>query len=122
MLLNTDSSVDLSVTSLRTAMSGSVRGTVEIAPEDSGVTVVALVPVGDSMSEYGLLVTAKPDGTFGASGLASGKYYAAAFLSLDMAGLRDPELLRHIVEADEKVLVQVGSTTELKLKPLAWPE
>ncbi len=59
---------------------------------------------------------------FGASGLASGSYYAAAFPALDMAGLRDPELLRRVVEADEKISVQLGSTTELKLKALAWPE
>ncbi len=103
-------------------MSGSVRGTVESAPENGSVPVVVLVPVGDSISEYGLLMIAQPDGTFGAGGLASGRYYAAAFLSLDMAGLRDPELLHRIVEADETVSVQVGSTTELKLKLRAWPE
>jgi hypothetical protein len=122
VLLNVDKPVDLSATSLRTAMSGTVRGTVENTPENSGVpaVVLVLVPAGDYT--YGVLVTAKPDGTFGVSGLAQGSYYAAAFPSLDLAGLRDPELLRRVVEADEKISVQVGSTTELKLKALAWPE
>jgi len=103
-------------------MSGSVRGTVESTPESNGVPVVVLLPAGDSITEYGLLITAKPDGTFGVGGLASGSYYAAAFPSLDMDGLRDPELLRRVVEADEKISVQVGSTTELKLTVRAWPE
>lgn len=120
VLLNTDSPVDLSTTSLRTAMSGSVRGTVESAPENSGVPAVVFVPARDYM--YGVLVTAKPDGTFGASGLASGLYYAAAFPSVDMAGLRDPELLRRVISFDKKILVELGTTTELKLTASAWPE
>jgi hypothetical protein len=120
VLLNTDSPVDLSTTSLTTAMSGSVQGTVENIPENTGVPSVVLVPAGDYT--YGVLVSTKPDGTFGAGGLASGSYYAAAFPSLDVAGLRDPELLRRVVEADQKISVQVGSTTELKLKTRAWPE
>jgi hypothetical protein len=120
VLLNVDSPVDLSATSLRTAMSGTVRGTVENAPENSGVPAVVLVPAGDYT--YGVLVTAKPDGTFVASGLASGSYYVAAFPSLDLAGLRDPELLRRVISFDKKILVELGSTTELKLTASPWPE
>jgi len=120
VLLNTDSPVDLSTTSLRTAMSGSVQGTVENIPENTGIPSVVLVPAGDY--SYGVLVTANPDGTFGASGLARGSYYAAAFSSLDLAGLRDPELLRRVIAADNKIIVEVGSATELKLTVSAWLE
>ncbi|MGH9646478.1 MAG: MSCRAMM family protein [Bryobacteraceae bacterium] len=72
VLLNTDRPVERAFTSLSTAMSGTVRGVVENAPENHGVPAVVLVPVGDYSSDYGVLVTANPDGTFGASGLVSG--------------------------------------------------
>ncbi len=63
VLLNVDSPVDLSATSLRTTIiTGTVRGTVENTPENTGIPAVVLVPVGDYT--YGVLVTATPDGTF----------------------------------------------------------
>jgi len=122
VLLNRDRPVDVSMVSVRAVMSGNVRGTIEHAEEFTGIPAVVLVPAEDNPGNYGVLVTANPDGTFAASGLASGSYYAAAFPSLDLAGLRDPDLLRRVVAADTKVSVEVGSTTELKLKAGAWPE
>ena len=103
-------------------MSGTVRGKVENISENSGVPAVVLVPVGDHTIGSGVLVTAKPDGTFAASGLAPGRYYVAAFQPLDMEGLRDPELLRRVIALDNKITVELGSTTELKLTVSAWPE
>ncbi len=120
VLLNVDTPVNLSATSLRTAMSGSVRGIVENIPEKSGIPAVVLVPSADYT--YGVLVTPQPDGSFVANGLASGSYYAAAFPSLDLAGLRDPEFVRRVISLDRKISVELGSTTELKLPVSAWPD
>ena len=122
VLLNEDRPLDVSRMTVKTAMSGTVRGTIEHAEEFTGVLAVVLVPAADNPSNYGVLVTAKPDGTFGASGLAQGRYYVAAVPSLDLAGLRDPELVRRVIALDNKVLMDVGSTTELKLTAIAWPE
>jgi hypothetical protein len=122
VLLNEDQPLDVSRLTVKNAVSGSVRGTIEHAEEFPGVPAVVLVPAEDNPGNYGVLVTAKRDGTFGASGLASGSYYAAAFSSLDLAGLRDPELLRRVISLDKKISVELGSTTELKLTASAWPE
>jgi len=123
VLLDEDHPVDLKGLSVKTTMYGTVRGTIEHTEEFTGVLAVVLLPVGeDKPPRYGVLALSQPDGTFVASGLASGRYYAAAFPSLDMAGLRDPELLRRVIAADNKIIVEVGSTTELKLTASPWPE
>lgn len=120
VLLDQDRPVDLSVMSVKAAMSGTVRGTVENAVELGGVPAVIFLPI--DLGYYGMMVFCRPDGTFEVSGLASGRYYAAAFPSLDMAGIRDPELLRRVVAADNKITVESGSATELRLTARAWPE
>jgi protocatechuate 3,4-dioxygenase beta subunit len=122
VLLNDDHPIDPAGLSVKTAMYATVRGTIEHAEEFAGVLAIVLLPVGDNTTNYGVLALSQPDGTFVASGLASGRYYAAAFPSLDLAGLRDPELLRRVIALDNKVLVDVGSTSELKLTAIAWPE
>jgi hypothetical protein len=122
VLLDDDHPIDPGKLTVKTAMYATVRGTIEHTEELAGVMSVVLLPVGGDSTGYGVLAFSQPDGTFVASGLARGRYYAAAFPSLDMEGLRDPELLRGVVAADNKITVELGSTTELKLTVSAWPE
>ena len=97
---------------------GSVHGTVE----NGASAAVVFLPEDYAQGLLGLLVYCQPDGTYDTRKLARGVYYAAAFRGLDLEGLRDPDILRKTVSADNKVRVTGDAPTELNLTAIPWPE
>jgi hypothetical protein len=101
-----------------TGHSSSVRGTVE---NGAGAGVVFL-PTGVGGISVGMLVFCNPDGTFEAPDIALGEYWVAAFSGLDLEGLRDANLLQQLTKNGAKVRILAGSSTQLMLKAIVWPE
>jgi hypothetical protein len=83
---------------------------------------VVLLPELYPQSSLGQLVFCKPDGSFEARGLHSGKYYIGAYQGLDFEGLRAPELLQRVISAANSIQVMNGSSTEVQLAASSWLE
>jgi hypothetical protein len=67
-------------------------------------------------------VFCNPDGSFEAPSVALGDHWVGAFSGLDLEGLRDANLLQELVMKGAKVRVISGSSNQLTLKAIKWPE